>query len=526
MPHEAACTPVVEQLEGRALLASMILSNGVLNVVLDNGRNNQIYIHNNDGGRSYTTELNGTRKLFEKSKVSAIRVTGGDRNDVIDISRTVSIPTTLIGNAGNDTIKGGSGADLIFAGAGNDTVYGRDGDDVIRGGAGSDRLFGGNGADRLYGDAGGNDSLFGEGGNDLLDAGGGIMNGGPGTDSGRNARSYVSVEKRNVAIPAPPAEPASSGNSNGGSIPAGGTTPIGQPTQPTQPSQPSQPSQPVNNDGRYNVYDGVNVNTSIDVSRLAPVVRELGMQRVRVMYSTSTWNNRSLNKWALQRAQAFKDAGFHVLISVLCKADASSVPKAHEVEGYFRWLVEQPGVRGAAHLWQIGNEVNHDPFFRGTLKEYVHNELKPAYTVLSSKGMKVVGAGPTWDVEAAKELVRHGYLDYVDYAAFHPYGSSPQQLADRAKGAAEAYRGKPTLFTEWNIRNTPNKTEWARKVKESRELLKHHGEGAYYFGLAVGNSMAGPGGLVHQDSRLTPQRAFYDVAHSWQFDRSTRGDLL
>jgi hypothetical protein len=45
---------------------------------------------------------------------------------------------TIIGNAGNDTLKGGAAIDIITGGAGNDTIDGEAGVDVITGGAGND----------------------------------------------------------------------------------------------------------------------------------------------------------------------------------------------------------------------------------------------------------------------------------------------------------------------------------------------------------------------------------------------------
>lgn len=82
---------------------------------------------------------------------------------------------TIDGLAGNDIICGGGGDDLIRAGWGNDVVLGGNGSDVIRGGPGNDALYGQNGRDKLYGGhgadtlVGGNhlDTLVGGPGNDI-----------------------------------------------------------------------------------------------------------------------------------------------------------------------------------------------------------------------------------------------------------------------------------------------------------------------------------------------------------------------
>lgn len=48
---------------------------------------------------------------------------------------------SLVGSAGNDTIRGSSGKDSIDGGTGNDLIKGNAGDDVLKGGAGTDVLY-------------------------------------------------------------------------------------------------------------------------------------------------------------------------------------------------------------------------------------------------------------------------------------------------------------------------------------------------------------------------------------------------
>lgn len=177
-----AATQVLESLEPRALLASTTLSGGLLSVVLDNGRTNSVSLENNSGGTAYILTINGKVQTLDKSKIDRIKLTGGDRADTVSIATSITRPSTLIGNAGNDTIRGGSGIDSILGGGGNDIVYGRGGNDVS------------------YGEDG-NDSLYGDNGNDQLDGGKGTdrLDGGAGTDLGVAGETLVSIEKKDLS---------------------------------------------------------------------------------------------------------------------------------------------------------------------------------------------------------------------------------------------------------------------------------------------------------------------------------------
>lgn len=100
---------------------------------------------------------------------------------------------TIVGTAGDDTLRGTAGDDVICGRGGNDRITGFGGDDIIFGGPGDDVLFGSAGNDLLYGGSGddtidGNgddDTLLGEAGNDVLRGGFGsdVIAGGRGADS-------------------------------------------------------------------------------------------------------------------------------------------------------------------------------------------------------------------------------------------------------------------------------------------------------------------------------------------------------
>jgi Ca2+-binding RTX toxin-like protein len=131
---------------------------------------------------------------------------GGD--DILDARHRVggaTLPATLDGMGGNDTIYGGAGSDILIGGDGKDTIRGGGGNDQFFGGFDEDSLFGGTGADRIWGDdindifGGFADTLRGGGGNDILYGGMGNdrIAGGNGTDTAVFASSFedISIKK-------------------------------------------------------------------------------------------------------------------------------------------------------------------------------------------------------------------------------------------------------------------------------------------------------------------------------------------
>lgn len=88
---------------------------------------------------------------------------GGDGNDLLDGSHAV-LPLVGIGGEGNDTLLGGAGDDTLRGNPGNDSLVGGAGDDNLIGDAGNDTLIGGDG----------DDNLVGGDGNDVLISGNGI----------------------------------------------------------------------------------------------------------------------------------------------------------------------------------------------------------------------------------------------------------------------------------------------------------------------------------------------------------------
>jgi Ca2+-binding RTX toxin-like protein len=104
---------------------------------------------------------------FEKASVANIVVQARAGDDLIRIDEgngafTDSIPTTLNGGDGNDTIAGGKGIETLRGGPGDDSIDGNGGNDVAKLGAGDDVFVWdpGDGSDTIEGQSGTDTMVF------------------------------------------------------------------------------------------------------------------------------------------------------------------------------------------------------------------------------------------------------------------------------------------------------------------------------------------------------------------------------
>jgi Ca2+-binding RTX toxin-like protein len=102
---------------------------------------------------------------FDRSSFDAIEVDAGKGDDTVRIDEsngvfTDTIPTTIGGGEGNDTLIGGSGRETFDGGDGNDFVDGNRGNDVASLGAGDDTF--------QWDPGDGSDTIEGQGGTDTM----------------------------------------------------------------------------------------------------------------------------------------------------------------------------------------------------------------------------------------------------------------------------------------------------------------------------------------------------------------------
>ena len=183
-----ARVPVFETLEGRQLLSSISLSNGVLSVVGNASSNNDLVVLKS--GSSLNVYANNVSKKVALSSVKTVKFTGGSKVDDIFLASDLKVKAEVRAGAGNDVVRLAEGDDYVDGGDGNDRIWTRPGNDKVVGGAGDDEFRGDDGNDSFDGGAGdddadgggdddtvaggaGNDVLVGNLGNDKLDGGDG-----------------------------------------------------------------------------------------------------------------------------------------------------------------------------------------------------------------------------------------------------------------------------------------------------------------------------------------------------------------
>ena len=226
-----ADAPVFESLEDRRLLSSVTLSGGVLRLVGDTNRDNDLVVQPKGSSSSLYVYANNVNRTVRLADVRRVEFTGGSKDDGIFLASSLDIDAVVNAGDGDDDIRLGKGDDVVNAGDGDDRIWTRPGNDRATGGGGDDSFLGDTGNDTFDGGAGddradggqgndalltgdGDDTLIGGSGNDKLDAGDGddsiraddgndTLSGGDGNDTlsgGRGADLFDGGDGRNTFL--------------------------------------------------------------------------------------------------------------------------------------------------------------------------------------------------------------------------------------------------------------------------------------------------------------------------------------
>lgn len=161
---------LVEALEGRRMFAAaapvapFVDSAGVLQVEGSN-KADVIVVALSADLLNVDVTVNGVvTSVLASTVTGGVNVAANNGADDVRVAEAAAgeftLPVTLSGGNGKDTLVGGSGADTLDGGNGKDDLRGHLGDDTLRGGNGKDALDGGDGADMLDGGRG-KDALLG-----------------------------------------------------------------------------------------------------------------------------------------------------------------------------------------------------------------------------------------------------------------------------------------------------------------------------------------------------------------------------
>ncbi len=133
--------------------------------------------------------VNGTSYDYDLNQINGILLGMGGGNDTVVVAQDVSIPATINGDDGDDSLVGGAGDDWLLGGYGNDTLQGGTGNDDLSGsesGPGThngsvsvwgppwpasslDSMDGGPGNDTLRGSSQNDTMIGGSGNNEILE---------------------------------------------------------------------------------------------------------------------------------------------------------------------------------------------------------------------------------------------------------------------------------------------------------------------------------------------------------------------
>ncbi len=257
-------------------------------------------------------------------------------------------------------------------------------------------------------------------------------------------------------------------------------------------------------------FYGMHIGNDTDIAKAVPKLNDLGVKWVRVWVDVKNWSNPSdpfNQSGAFQRAIDLKNAGFSVIAEF--NSHNGAVPTYSQAKAYFDWVQTVPGLKNAVDIWEILNELNLTKYWAGTPEQYVNGPLKAAWDSIrtpSGGTEKILGGSWTawqnnkWSTEITKTYIDAGYLNYVDYAGFHPYVNTVGELKSIMKSAKTLFGSKPIILSEWNYKQKSDHSAWKRELDRARAWLYDNGVSiACYYRFLGTSAEGGWPGVVQTD---------------------------
>jgi Ca2+-binding RTX toxin-like protein len=120
----------VEKLNSTNSSGAIVFNNGQLTVTGTDAANDVISLLATAGG-NLVVQSNSEYRTFAAVNVNSLHLIGLGGNDSITLGDNISIPASIEGGAGNDTLQGGLGADTLDGGADDDTAITPGNDDTL-----------------------------------------------------------------------------------------------------------------------------------------------------------------------------------------------------------------------------------------------------------------------------------------------------------------------------------------------------------------------------------------------------------
>ena len=278
-------------------------------------------------------------------------------------------------------------------------------------------------------------------------------------------------------------------------------------------------------------FYGMHCGGDTDVEKAVPFLRDMGVKWVRLWYDVFDWSDPTKNTTggAFQKAIDFKKQGFNVIVEFNQHDTQNKVPTYQQVKAFFDWAQSVPEVKDSIDVWEILNELNLSKYWEGTPEQYVDQVLKASWDSLHPNGEKVLGGSwtawqnNTYGTEITAQYINAGYLNYCDYAGFHPYTDNLSNMQKVMTQAITLFNGKPIIITEWNFKQMSNHSNWAASLSSARAWLYGKVHYAMYYRFLGMSGEGGWPGVVQADAQGNYGAApvFYDMFRNWPKGPST-----